>query len=32
MLSHFPKVSQLVVGGTGIQNEALFPFPEHGGL
>ena len=32
MLSHFPKVSRLVVGGAGIQNEALFPFPEHGGL
>ena len=32
MLSHFPKISQVVVGGTGIQNEALFAFPEHGGL
>lgn len=32
MLSNFPKVSQLVIGDAEIQNQALFPFPEHGGL
>lgn len=25
-------VKSLSLGGAGIQNEALFPFPEHGGL
>lgn len=32
MLNNFPKVIQLLIRDGGIQNQALFPFPEHGAL